>query len=248
MDRVQTAWTLLDAGCAGAVALSSFRADPAGAGEVENGAAGKPRHGREGRRLSEQEVSESNPAALTGRLPTGCLDFARHDGARMRTAVALGSNIGDRFENLRAARNSILGLASIKPPIFSSAIYETEPVRCEPGAGKFLNAVVEFEYEGDPARLLEQLIQVEQALGRTRDHRQNVSRTIDIDLLYCGDQRINDKRLQLPHPRLHLREFVLRPLADIRPDLILPGQKKSIRELLAEIEQSDEVILSADHW
>jgi 2-amino-4-hydroxy-6-hydroxymethyldihydropteridine diphosphokinase len=59
---------------------------------------------------------------------------------------------------------------------------------------------------------------------------------------------MNDKRLQLPHPRLHLREFVLRPLADIRPDLILPGQKKSIRELLAEIEQSGEVILSADQW
>jgi 2-amino-4-hydroxy-6-hydroxymethyldihydropteridine diphosphokinase len=166
----------------------------------------------------------------------------------MRTAVALGSNIGDRLETLRAARKAILDLANVKAPILSSAVYETEPVGCEPGAGKFLNAVVEFEYEGDPARLLEQLIQVEQALGRTRDHRQNVSRTIDIDLLYCGDQRINDKRLQLPHPRLHLREFVLRPLADIRPDLILPGQKKSIRELLAEIEQSGEVILSADQW
>ena len=73
MDRVQTAWTLLDAGCAGAVALSSFRADPAGAGEVENGAAGKPRHGREGRRLSEREVSESKPVAsrkLISRAPS----------------------------------------------------------------------------------------------------------------------------------------------------------------------------------
>ena len=166
----------------------------------------------------------------------------------MRTAVALGSNIGDRFENLRAAGNLILGFASIQPPILSSAVYETEPVGCEPGAAKFLNAVVEFEYEGDPARLLEQLIQVELVLGRKRDHRQNVSRTLDIDLLYCGDQRINDKQLQLPHPRLHLREFVLRPLADIRPDLTLPGQTKSIRELLAEVEQSGDVILSADQW
>ena len=166
----------------------------------------------------------------------------------MRTAVALGSNIGDRFENLRAARNSILGLASIKPPIFSSAIYETEPVRCEPGAGKFLNAVVEFEYEGDPARLLEQLIQVEQALGRTRGHRQNVSRTIDIDLLYCGDQRINDKRLQLPHPRLHLRTFVLRPLADIRPDLVLLREKKTVSDLLADFKDSGAVVRFAESW
>src|SRR5262252_1655046 len=166
----------------------------------------------------------------------------------MRTAVALGSNLGGRLDNLRAARKAILSLANTKPPVLSSAIYETEPFGCEPGAGKFLNAVVEFEYDGDPARLLEQLIQIEEALGRKRDHRQNVSRTIDIDLLYCGDKRINDKRLQLPHPRLHLREFVLRPLADICPDLILPNQKKSIRELLTEVERSGEMIRFAKEW
>src|SRR4026208_1895113 len=160
----------------------------------------------------------------------------------MRTAVALGSNIGDRLETCRAARKQFSDLSKGKPPILSSAVYETEPVGCEPGAGKFLNAVLEFEYEGDPARLLEQLIQVEQALGRKRDHPPNVSRIIDIDLLYCREQRINDERLQLPHPRLHLREFVLRPLADIQPDLMLPGQKKTVRELLAEVEQSGEVI------
>ena len=97
MDRGQTAWTLLDAECAGAVNL--------------------PR----------------SPIAT-----------------KMRTAVALGSNIGDRLENLRAARKAIFDLANVKPPILSSAVYETEPVGCEPGAGKFLNAVVEFEYEGDP--------------------------------------------------------------------------------------------------
>ena len=166
----------------------------------------------------------------------------------MRTAVALGSNIGDRLETLRAARKAILDLANVKAPILSSAVYETEPVGCEPGAGKFLNAVVEFEYADDPARLLEQLIQIEEALGRKPDHPKNVSRTIDIDLLYCGDQRIDDERLQLPHARLHLREFVLRPLADIRPDLLLPGQKKTVRELLAEVEQSGDVIRFAEQW
>ena len=166
----------------------------------------------------------------------------------MRTAVALGSNIGDRLENLRAARKAIFDLQNVKPAIISSAIYETEPVGCEPGAGKFLNAVVEFDYEGDPGRLLEKLIQSEEALGRKRDHPKNASRTIDIDLLYCGDQRINEKRLQLPHPRLHVRTFVLRPLADIRSDLILSGQKKTIRNLLAEVEQSGEVIRFAEEW
>jgi 2-amino-4-hydroxy-6-hydroxymethyldihydropteridine diphosphokinase len=166
----------------------------------------------------------------------------------MRTAVALGSNIGDRLETLRAARKAILDLANVKAPILSSAVYETEPVGCEPGAGKFLNAVVEFEYRDEPARLLERLIEIEEALGRKRDHRPNVSRTIDIDLLYCGDQRINEERLQLPHPRLYLREFVLRPLADIRPDLLLPGRKKTVRELLAEVEQSGDVIRFAEKW
>jgi 2-amino-4-hydroxy-6-hydroxymethyldihydropteridine diphosphokinase len=183
---------------------------------------------------------------------TDALQFIRRSETaateRMRTAIGLGSNIGDRLENLRGARNSILDLPNVKPPIVSSAVYETEPVGCEPGAGKFLNAVVEFEYDGGPARLLEQLIQTEEALGRKRDHPRNVSRMIDVDLLYCGEQRINDKQLQLPHPRLHLREFVLRPLADIRPDLVLPGPNKAIRELLAEVEQSGDIFRYANTW
>ena len=166
----------------------------------------------------------------------------------MRTAVALGSNIGDRLENLRAARKRIFDLPNIKAPILSSAVYQTEPIGCEPGAGEFLNAVVEFEYDGDPARLLEQLIQIEESLGRKRNHPQNVSRIIDVDLLYCGQQRINDGRLKLPHPRLHLREFVLRPLADIRSELLLPSQKRTIRQLLAEVEQSGGVVRYADTW
>jgi len=166
----------------------------------------------------------------------------------MRTAVALGSNVGDRLENLREARKKIFDLPNVKAPILSSGVFETEPIGCEPGAGKFLNAVIEFEYAGDALRLLEQLIQIEEALGRTRDHPRNVSRIIDVDLLYSGGRRINDERLQLPHPRLHLREFVLRPLADIRPELLLPGQKRTIRQLLAEVGQSGGVVRYADTW
>jgi 2-amino-4-hydroxy-6-hydroxymethyldihydropteridine diphosphokinase len=166
----------------------------------------------------------------------------------MRTAVALGSNLGDRLGKLRAARSAILDLSDVKPPILSSAIYETEPVDCEPGADKFLNAVAEFDYEGDPASLLEQLIQIEEALGRKRGHLTNVSRSIDIDLLYCGDRKIEGQRLQLPHPRLHLRKFVLQPLADIRPGLVLPGQTKTVRQLLEEPKESDAVVRFMDSW
>jgi len=166
----------------------------------------------------------------------------------MRTAVAFGSNLGDRLANLRATRERIVDLAGAQPPVLSSAIYETEPVGCEPGAAKFLNAVLEFDYEGDPASLLEQFIRIEQALGRKRDHPKNVSRTIDIDLLYYGDRKIQDERLQLPHPRMHLREFVLRPLVDIRPGLVLPGQTKTVRELLDEVQESGEVVRFAEDW
>ena len=166
----------------------------------------------------------------------------------MRTAVGLGSNLGDRLHNLRAARKAILGLSTVKPPILSSPIYETDPVDCERGAEKFLNAVVEFDYEGDPANLLEQLSRIEEGLGRRRDHAKNVSRTIDIDLLYCGDRDIQSETLQLPHPRMHSRKFVLQPLGDIRPDLILSGQKKTVSELLAKLEEPGEVVRIVDEW
>jgi 2-amino-4-hydroxy-6-hydroxymethyldihydropteridine diphosphokinase len=149
---------------------------------------------------------------------------------------------------LRAARKAILGLSTVKPPILCSPIYETDPVDCEREAEKFLNAVFEFDYEGDPANLLEQLSRIEEGLGRKRDHAKNVSRTIDIDLLYCGERNIENESLQLPHPRMHLRKFVLQPLDDIRPDLILRGQKKTVGELLKELGKSGEVIRFAESW
>jgi len=166
----------------------------------------------------------------------------------MRTAVALGSNLDDRLENLRAARQQICNLANIQPPILSSAIYETDPVDCEPGAPKFLNAVIEFGYNGDPLQLLKKLKGVEDALGRPREHAWNVSRRIDIDLLYIGDMKINDRELELPHPRMHLRKFVLQPLADIRPELILPRQAKTVRELLAQLNDTCNVVCVRNDW
>jgi 2-amino-4-hydroxy-6-hydroxymethyldihydropteridine diphosphokinase len=166
----------------------------------------------------------------------------------MRTAVALGSNLGDRLENLQAARRQIIQLDEVHPPILSSGIYETDPVDCERDASKFLNAVVEFDYDGDPRQLLEQLARIEESLGRKRDHQKNVSRTIDIDLLYCGDRQIDNERLQLPHPRMHLRKFVLQPLTDIQPDLILPNQRKTIRQLLAASDESGDVVRMMNTW
>jgi 2-amino-4-hydroxy-6-hydroxymethyldihydropteridine diphosphokinase len=157
----------------------------------------------------------------------------------MRTAVALGSNLGGRLSNLRAAYEAIIDLPDVTSPILASAIYETSPVDCEPGAGKFLNAVVEFGYEGDPLDLMRELRQIENALGRPLDHPRNISREIDIDVLYFGDRKIDSQELKLPHPRMRDREFVLRPLADIRAELILPGQLTTVGDLLAQLPKSD---------
>jgi 2-amino-4-hydroxy-6-hydroxymethyldihydropteridine diphosphokinase len=92
------------------------------------------------------------------------------------------------------------------------------------------------------------MIEIEESLGRKRDHVSSVSRKIDIDLLFAGDLNVENEKLHLPHPRVHLRRFVLQPLADIRPDLILPGQTKPVRELLAELKDSARVTRFAENW
>lgn len=165
----------------------------------------------------------------------------------MRVGIGLGSNLGDRMVNLCAARRAVVDLVGDKN-LLASPVYETDPVGCEPGADKFLNAVLEIEYDGDPTDLLDDMIEIEESLGRKRDHVSNVSRTIDIDLLYADDLNVENERLHLPHPRMHLRRFVLQPLADIRPDLILPEQTKPVRELLAELKDSATVTRFAENW
>ena len=121
-------------------------------------------------------------------------------------------------------------------------------IGCEPGALTFLNTVIEFDYEGDPEHLLEELFRIEESLGRKRDHQKNVSRTIDIDLLYSGDHQINNQRLQLPHPRMHQRKFVLQPLADIEAGLVLPGQTGTVREVLAQLKGPTDVVCWRKSW
>lgn len=166
----------------------------------------------------------------------------------MRAAVALGSNLGDRLEHLRLAREKIIGLPVISKPFRFSAIYETDPIGCEPDAQKFFNAVIEFDYGAGARELLAALREIETSLGRERANRRNVSRTIDLDLLYLNDCTIDDPDLQLPHPRLHMRRFVLAPLADIRPDLILPGQTRSVDALLKDLADNSAVVRVADEW
>jgi 2-amino-4-hydroxy-6-hydroxymethyldihydropteridine diphosphokinase len=166
----------------------------------------------------------------------------------MKAGIALGSNLGDRLAHLREARRIIAGLLRVKSPILSSSIYETEPVDCEPGAAKFLNAVLEFDYDGEPIDLWRELKRIEAKLGRAQQHERNVSRSIDLDILYFGGLKMETKQLVLPHPRAHQRRFVLQPLAEIDPDLVLPNQSKNVRELLASLGESATVVRLTNDW
>ena len=164
----------------------------------------------------------------------------------MRAGVALGSNLGERLANLRNARREIISMKGALPPLRCSAIYETEPVDCEKGAAKFFNAVIEFGYAGQPIELRRELAAIERVLGRPAAHERNVSRPIDLDLLYFGDVIIETAELRLPHPRIVDREFVLRPLADIRPDLVLPGQTEAVDALLLRLPMTGVVRLDLE--
>lgn len=165
-----------------------------------------------------------------------------------RAAIALGSNLGDRLANLRNARNQIQALDGVMGLMVQSAIYETSPVDCEPGAPNFYNAVIEIGFEKSADAFFEALQKIESALGRERNHKRNVSRTIDLDLLYFGSERRSDPPLQLPHPRMTERQFVLQPLCDIAPDLRLPGETKNVGELLAQLPDPGKITRLTDAW
>src|SRR2546423_6079546 len=166
----------------------------------------------------------------------------------VRAGIALGANLGDRLSCLTKARERIATLPNVSPPLLSSSLYETEPVDCEPGAAKFLNAVIEIGYTGASGELLRELQRIEVALGRSPAHERNRSRTIDLDLLYHGGSVLDEADLELPHPRLKFRGFVLRPLEEIRPHLVLPEETKTIRELAGKLSPTASVVRAAAQW
>jgi 2-amino-4-hydroxy-6-hydroxymethyldihydropteridine diphosphokinase len=161
----------------------------------------------------------------------------------VRTGIALGSNLGDRLAHLRTGRDQVLNLPAISTPVLSSRVYETEPVASGPDAGAFLNAVIEVEFSGQAVDLLESLQEIEAAHGRPSKRPRNAPRTLDLDILYVGNLVLSNEEVIIPHPRLHLRRFVLAPLADIRPDLTLPGQQRTVADLLAVLNDPAAVML-----
>lgn len=156
-----------------------------------------------------------------------------------RAGIALGSNLGDRAGNLRRALLMLEQIHSPGDPMLTAPVYQTEPRFCPPGSPVFLNTVVEIAFEGAALKLLDLTREMERSLGRAPAAERNAPRVIDIDLLYLGESRVTGGPLTLPHPRIAERRFVLQPLADIRPDLVLPGHRHTVACLL-EMLDSDE--------
>ena len=149
--------------------------------------------------------------------------------------VALGSNLGDSRQNTLRGMRHLEELSD--GPLLKSFLWQTTPVDCPPGSPVFVNAVVGLiPRAGEtPESLLAKLQALEKHFGRQPKQVLNEPRPLDLDLIAFGIETRATRELTLPHPRAHERRFVLQPLSEIAPDLILPGQSKSVARLLEQL-------------
>ncbi len=176
---------------------------------------------------------------------------AARDIARgpLEYAISLGSNLGDRMANMQAARDRLK-----YDPDFTflaqSALYDTEPVGVSAPYRDltFLNAVIVVEARIAPHSLLHHLRAIEHDMGRQRDGDRNAPRPIDLDILYAGDIAVSAPDLTIPHPRWQDRRFIVQPLADVRPQRILPDAPRCVADVLSALPPEPEVVLIAQEW
>ncbi len=156
--------------------------------------------------------------------------------------VALGSNLGDSRRIISDAMARLQHFSD--RPILKSSLWRTSPVNCPPDSPPFVNAVVGLTTRAGetPESLLEKLRKLEEEFGRQPGRILNEPRPLDLDLIAFGTETRNAPDLVLPHPRAHFRRFVLQPLSEIAPELILPGQCKTVLQLLAELVGEETVI------
>ncbi|NOZ46936.1 MAG: 2-amino-4-hydroxy-6-hydroxymethyldihydropteridine diphosphokinase [Chlorobi bacterium] len=145
--------------------------------------------------------------------------------------ILFGGNIGNSFDAINIADTSLE--EKIGKRIKSSSFYETEPWGFI-DENNFINKVAVYKTNILPERILEYIHEIESKLGRKRTKNQYSSRIIDIDILFLGNRIINTEKLQIPHPRIAERMFVLKPLFEIDPDFIHPIAKKTVQELMQE--------------
>jgi 2-amino-4-hydroxy-6-hydroxymethyldihydropteridine diphosphokinase len=153
----------------------------------------------------------------------------------VRAFLALGANLGDRLANLQRAVDLLGGRDGLRV-VRSSRVYETEPVGGPPQPD-YLNAVIEVRTTLGPRVLLEACLAVEAELGRERRERWG-PRIIDVDVLTYGDVEVHQPGLDIPHPRMHERGFVLAPLLELEPDPVLHGGRRvaGLRSSFAVVE------------
>ncbi len=157
--------------------------------------------------------------------------------------IGFGSNVGDRLDFCDRAV-TLLSLLPHSQVTGISLLYETEPVldHAQPGDGWFLNGVVQIETDLTPRSLLTVLREIERSLGRDEENRSG-PRTIDLDILFYGTRVIREADLEVPHPRLHDRRFVLMPLNELDPLLVHPSLQLTATQLLADVKDQSEVRL-----
>jgi len=155
--------------------------------------------------------------------------------------VALGSNLGDSRKIVLAALARLQNFSDA--PALKSSLWQTFPVDCPPDSPKFVNAVAGFvpKKNETPESLLRKLRGLETEFGRAPKTVLNEPRSLDLDLIAFGNETRNSPELILPHPRAHLRQFVVQPLSEITPELILPGQGKTVLQLLAGLPEDKSV-------
>jgi 2-amino-4-hydroxy-6-hydroxymethyldihydropteridine diphosphokinase len=161
--------------------------------------------------------------------------------AATKAFIALGSNLGDSRKIILDAMARLQNFSD--EPVLKSSPWQTSPVDCPPGSPKFLNAVVGVIPQKDetPESLLAKMQALEKVFGRAPKKILNEPRPLDLDLIAFGNEIRLTPELVLPHPRAHLRRFVLQPLSEIAPDLVLPGQGKPVAQLLAELPPGETV-------
>ena len=156
--------------------------------------------------------------------------------------VALGSNLGDSQTRLRQAMVSLAEL--LAKPLLRSSLWQTSPVDCPPDSPLFINAVIGLTPHASetPESLLGKLLALELEFGRRPKVVLNEPRPLDLDLITFRDEIRTTPALTLPHPRAAERRFVLQPLAEIAPGLILPGQTRTVAELLKELRTDEKLV------